>query len=71
MKKVFLVTIQTCNKFEEWDYKPNTEIIIPVLTNSAYNAVRKIETRYFGSEYPDYIFKSVKQCDYFLFQPLL
>lgn len=71
MKKVFLVTIETLNKETEWDYEPNTEIIIPVLTNSAYNAERKIDTRYCGSEYPHYRIRSIKECDKFLFRPLL
>ena len=46
-------------------------IIIPVFTNSAYNAERKIETRYWGSEYPTYKIKSITECDNFLFKPLL
>ena len=71
MKKVFLVTVETLNQVKEWDYEPNTEIIIPVLTNSAYNAVRKINTRYWGSEYPIYRIKSIKKCDDFLFEPIL
>ena len=71
MKKVFLVTIETLNKLKEWDYEPHTEIIIPVFTNSAYNAERKIETRYWGSEYPTYKIKSITECDNFLFKPLL
>jgi hypothetical protein len=71
MKKVFLVTVETLNQVREWDYEPNTEIIIPVLTNSAYNAERKIDTRYCGSEYPTYRIKSIKECDNFLFKPLL
>lgn len=71
MKKVFLVTIETLNELKEWDYEPHTEIIIPVLTNSAYNAERKIETRYCGSEYPVYKIKSIIECDNFLFKPLL
>jgi hypothetical protein len=71
MKKVFLVTIETLNVLKEWDYEPHTEIIIPVLANSAYNAERKIETRYWGSEYPVYQIKSIVECDRFLFKPLL
>jgi len=71
MKKVFLVTVETLNQVKEWDYEPNTEIIIPVLTNSAYNAKRKIDTKYWGSEYPTYRIKSIKECDNFLFKPLL
>ena len=71
MKKVFLVTLETLNESTEWDYEPNTEIVIPVFTNSAYNAERKISTRYWGSEYPIYRIKSIKECDNFLFKPLL
>jgi hypothetical protein len=71
MKNVFLVTIVTENKMKEWDYEPNTEIIIPVLTNSAYNAERKINTKYWGSEYPVYRIKSIVKCDTFLFRPML
>lgn len=71
MKKLFLVTIETLNELKEWDYEPHTEIIIPVLTNSAYNAERKIETRYWGSEYPTYKIKKIVECDNFLFKPLL
>ena len=71
MKNVFLVTIVTENKMKEWDYEPNTEIIIPVLTNSAYNAERKIDKEYWGSEYPAYRIKSIVKCDTFLFRPML
>lgn len=70
-KKMFLVRIEMLNKFKEWNYEPNSEIIIPVLTNSAYNAKRKIDTRYWGSEYPDYRIKSIEECDNFLFKPLI
>lgn len=71
MKNIFIVTIVTTNQIKEWDYEPNTEIIIPVLTNSAYNAERKIDTKYCGSEYPDYIIKSILKCDTFLFRPII
>lgn len=71
MKNVFLITIVTENKIKEWHYEPNTEIIIPVLTNSAYNAERKIEKKYLGSEYPTYRIKSIVKCDTFLFRPML
>ena len=71
MKKVFLVKIKTLNKSRVWDYEPNTEIITPVLTNSSYNAERKIDSRYWGSEYPDYTIQSIKECDCFLFKPLI
>lgn len=71
MKKIFLVTIETTNIIKEWEYEPNTKIIIPVLTNSEYNAERKIESKYFGSEYPDYKIKSIVECDNFLFKPIL
>jgi len=70
-KKVFLVTIKTMNLVKEWCYEPNMEIIIPVLTNSSYNAQRKIETRYWGSEYPMYRIISIVECDNFLFSPLI
>ena len=69
--KVFLVTIETLNVYKEWDYEPNTEIIIPVRTNSEYNALRKVSTKYSGSEYPTYKIKSVKECDNFLFKPII
>lgn len=71
MKNIFIVTIVTKNQIKEWDYEPNTEIIIPVLTNSAYNAERKIDTKYCGSEYPPYIIKSIVKCDTFLFRPII
>jgi hypothetical protein len=71
MKKIFLVTIETLNIQKEWHYEPHSKIIIPVLTNSAYNAERKIDSRYWGSEYPHYEIKSIVECDNFLFQPLL
>ncbi len=71
MKKIFLVTIQITSALKEWDYEPNSNIIIPVRTNSKYNAQRKIETKYSGSEYPLYKIKSIKECDGFLFQPML
>jgi len=70
MKKVFLVTVETLNQVKEWDYEPNTEIIIPVLTNSAY-AERKIDNKYCGSVYPTYRIVSIKECDSFLFKPIL
>lgn len=69
MKKVFLVRIEILS--EEWDYKLKKEVIIPVRTNSKYNAKRKINTRYWGSEYPIYNIKSIEECDNFLFKPLL
>ena len=68
---MFLVTILTLNKSKEWEYEPETEIIIPVLTNSRYNAERKIYSKYCGSEYPSYWIKSTQECDRFLFQPIL
>ena len=71
MKKIFLVTIETTNIIKEWEYEPNTKIIIPVLTNSEYNAERKIESKYCGSEYPDYKIKSIIECDNFLFKPII
>lgn len=71
MMKVFLVKIETLNKIKEWDYNPHTEIIIPVRTNSAYNAGRKIDTSYWGSEYPSYRVRTITECDNFLFKPLL
>lgn len=71
MKKVFLVTIETKNDTKEWDYEPNTEIIIPVFSSSEYHAILKLENRYQGSEYPFYRVKSVTKCDTFLFKPIL
>lgn len=71
MKKVYLVTIRTKNKNKEWSYEPNTEIIIPVLASTRYFATKKIETQYSGSEYPEYDIISAKECDKFLFKPLL
>lgn len=71
MKKIFLVEIETKNQSKEWEYKPNSKITIPVLTNSSYNAERKIETKYFGSEYPEYKIVSIKECDSFLFKPII
>lgn len=71
MKKVFLITIETLNQVKEWDCEPNSEIIIPVLTNSALDAEWEINTRYCGSEYPTFRIKSIKQCDNFLFKPIL
>jgi hypothetical protein len=71
MKNIFLVTIVIKSQTIEWGYEPNKEIIIPVLTNSAYNAERKIDNKYVGSEYPDYEIKSIVKCDNFLFRPIL
>lgn len=71
MKKIFLVKIETTNKLKEWHYEPHSEIIIPVLTNSFFNAERKIDTRYWGSEYPSYKIKSILECDNFLFKPIM
>lgn len=71
MKNIFLVTIVTENKMKEWNYEPNTDIIIPVLTSSAYNAIRKIDAKYCGSEYPLYKITSIVECDKFLFRPML
>ena len=65
------VTIVTKNKEEEWNYKPNTEIIIPVLAVSAYRALIKVKEKYSGSEYPAYETKSIAKCDDFLFKPMI
>jgi len=71
MKKTFIVTIETINQLKEWGYEPNTVIQIPVTTNNKYNAIRKVESMYCGSEYPSYVIRSINECDSFLFQPLL
>ena len=71
MKTLFLVTIETDNKIKEWGYEPSTNITIPVLTNSKYNAERKVRTRCCGSEYPSYIVRAIKKCDNFLFKPII
>ena len=69
--KIFLIKIVTLNKFKEWNYEPNTEIIIPVQTNSSYNALKKFDNKCWGSEYPDFKILSVTECDKHLFQPIL
>tara|TARA_R110000868_G_scaffold261761_2_gene519926 strand:- start:1205 stop:1420 length:216 start_codon:yes stop_codon:yes gene_type:complete len=71
MKKIFLVTIVTQNKTIEWDYEPNTEIIIPVSAKSSSKAWEKVDDEYQGSEYPQYEIKSVVECDKFLFRPMI
>ncbi len=72
MKRIFIVKILLENQTEEWGmYKPNTEILIPVFTNSAYNAHRKVSNNLWGSEYPLYSIISVEKCDEFLFSPLM
>jgi len=69
--KTFLITILTQNEIKEWDYEPNTEIVIPVVSNNSYNAERKFSNRYCGSEYPCYKIISIIECDNFLFKPIL
>lgn len=69
MKKVFLVKVEITS--EDGGYKLNEEIIIPVLTSSAYNAERKVENRYWGSEYPGYRIKSIIKCDNGFFKPMI
>ncbi len=71
MKNIFLVTIETTNKNKEWNYEPNTKIIIPVLTNNIRNAEIKVSNRCCGSEYPDYKIISIVECDKFLFAPII
>mgnify|MGYP003657044536 CR=1 FL=1 len=71
MKRIFIVNIETDNKIKEWGYEPKTQIAMPVLTNSRYNAERKVRTRCCGSEYPNYIIRSIKECDRFLFKPIV
>jgi hypothetical protein len=69
--KVFLIDIITTNKLKEWHYEPNTEITIPVRSNNYYNALRKFENTCWGSEYPSYRIVGVRDCDTFLFCPML
>lgn len=68
MKNIFLITIEILAN--EWDYVIGQEIIIPVLSNNAHNAESKFNTRYCGSEYPNYNIKSVVKCDDFIFSPM-
>lgn len=70
-KKKFIVKIRTTNTIKEWDYEPNTEIDIPVLAKTAYNAERKVISKYIGSEYPNYVVTCISECDNFLFKPIL
>jgi len=71
MKKLFKVNIETTNLIQEWEYKPKTKIEIPVYTNNKYNALRKVENRCCGSEYPPYKVLSIEEYDSFLFEPIL
>lgn len=68
-KKMFLVTILIGTN--EWDYKKDQQIVIPVITNNKKNAITKITDKYVGSEYPDYDVVDVKETDDFLFKPML
>lgn len=69
MKTIFLVTIEI--KTNAWDYKEGMKIIIPVNTNSGYNAEKLVENRFCGSEYPLYNIVSIEKSDSFLFKPIL
>lgn len=71
MKNLFLVTILTENQIEEWNYKPNTQIIIPVSAESSDEAYEKVDDEYNGSEYPAYTIQSIVECDKFLFRPMI
>jgi hypothetical protein len=70
MKKLFKVTIRLTNKLKEWGYEPNSKLEIPVYTNNKYNAQRKVENKYWGSEYPMFDVISISEYDDF-FQPIL
>jgi hypothetical protein len=70
-EKMYVVKIITTNKEKEWHYLPNSEILIPVLATTSNNARIKVENRCWGSEYPNYEFVEIQQCDYFLFSPII
>jgi hypothetical protein len=69
--KVFLIDIITTNKVAEWRYEPNTEITIPVRSNNRHNALLKFNCTCSGSEHPAYKVLGVRECDSFLFTPML
>lgn len=69
--KTFLVTVETDNLEQEWEYKPKQKIIIPVKSSTAYHAQTKLKNKYAGSEYPNYRVVSVVACDDCLFKPIL
>jgi len=71
MDKMYIVTIVTTNGLKEWDYEPSTTIHIPVVAQDEEEAETKVKNRYWGSEYPSYEIISSKQCDDFLFMPIL
>lgn len=65
--KWFIVDIEILS--DEWDYKKGQVISMPVNTSSGYNAFRKIDNYYQGSEFPPYKILRVNMCDDFLFNP--
>jgi len=76
-KKIFLVEIEFTG-VDQWYvkdgeplYANGDSVIIPVMTNNAYNAKRKVDNSFCGSEYPSFNIKSVEKCDEFLFKPIL
>ena len=51
-------------------YKKNMFTTVVVESSSQYNAVRKFNNAYWGSEYPSFVIISIKEADQ-LFAPLL
>jgi len=55
----------------EWDYVKGQEILVPVLTTNKYHAERKVNSKFWGSEYPSFDIKEITKCDTFLFSPII
>lgn len=68
-KRMFLVKVKI--KTNNWDYKVNDIIHVPVISTGKVNALNKFEKECWGSEYPIYEIIGIYECDTFLFKPIL
>jgi len=68
-KRILIVEIEI--KSNEWNYIKGQKIFIPVLAGGFTKAIQRIESNFWGSEYPQYNVINIIECDDFLFKPLI
>lgn len=61
MKNIFLISV----KIEEkcWSYEKDQIIIVPVQASTKWHALTKAESRWEGSEVPNFSIVKIEKCD--------
>ena len=68
-KRLFIAEIEI--KSDEWNYTKGQKVFIPILAGGFAKAYQRIESNFWGSEYPQYNVIKIIECDKFLFKPLI